>query len=632
VDIYQSIRRMALRTVSVIVIGFVSLSATPVMAQEYAVANDGNGAVVFNAATLALVTTIPLSGPFVDTNYDVAVMPNQSLAFVARGSDIWIIDLTQQPPALASGTNHIVGPLLGGIVEDLSLTVDGRFLVFSDGSGSSPLGVLNTATRTLVGTFNFLPDHNSVEVCDNGSVLVTSFSSNVVRRLVISATGVLTDTGQSLVVPEPNNVACARGGTTAAAVSRSSGQLRTFLVNGMTLVSTQVLPGTSLAINVSISGDGRLFGRRANDFVTAYSFNPTTGVLGPQLWSTNVGARPTVYGVDQMTLNPAGTLLFASAATYVAVMNANTGTIIGSVAALGPTGIAMRRISRGAADFDGDGRSDVALYRPSTSTWYAMQSTSNYTTAVVQTWGLNTDIQLNGDFDGDGRSDPAVYRPSTGTWYLLQSSSNYGTYVAQPWGLTTDITVPGDYDGDGKTDLGLFRPSTGTWYILRSSTNYTTFFSTAFGLNTDVPVPGDYDGDGRTDLAVYRPSTGVWYILTSSTNYTGLITTSFGLSTDITVPGDYDGDGKTDFGLFRPSTATWYVLKSSTNYTTAIVQPFGLGTDAAVPGDYDGDGRIDLAVYRPSTGIWYILGSRTNYTGLISTTFGLSTDVPLLKR
>ena len=122
------------------------------MTQEYAVANDGNGAVVFNATTLTLVATIPLSGPFVDTNYDVAVMPNQSLAFLARGGDIWIIDLTQQPPALASGINHIVGPLTGNIITDLSLTADGRFLVFSDGQASnSPLGVLNTATRTLVG-------------------------------------------------------------------------------------------------------------------------------------------------------------------------------------------------------------------------------------------------------------------------------------------------------------------------------------------------------------------------------------------------------------------------------------------------------------------------------------------------
>ena len=84
--------------------------------------------------------------------------------------------------------------------------------------------------------------------------------------------------------------------------------------------------------------------------------------------------------------------------------------------------------------------------------------------------------------------DPAVYRPSTGVWYLLQSSTNYTTFVSQSWGLGTDFPVPGDYDGDGKTDLGLYRPSTGNWYLLTSGSNYTTYIGQAWGLNTDTPL------------------------------------------------------------------------------------------------------------------------------------------------
>jgi hypothetical protein len=114
------------------------------------------------------------------------------------------------------------------------------------------------------------------------------------------------------------------------------------------------------------------------------------------------------------------------------------------------------------------------------------------------------------DFDGDGRTDLSVFRPSDGTWHVLQSGTN--TYRVQPFGLNTDEIVPGDYDGDGRTDFAVFRPSTGVWYVLRSSDSLVSTIN--WGLATDKPVPTDYDGDGKTDIAVYR--NGTWYLLQSS--------------------------------------------------------------------------------------------------------------------
>jgi cytochrome c peroxidase len=262
------------------------------------------------------------------------------------------------------------------------------------------------------------------------------------------------------------------------------------------------------------------------------------------------------------------------------------------------------------ADFDGDGKTDVSVFRPGDGNWYIRQSSTNNFT--VTNFGIASDKLAPADFDGDGKTDIAVFRD--GNWYWLNSSD--GQFRAVQFGAAADKPQPGDYDGDGTADAAVFRPADGTWYIRQSRDG---FIARQFGISSDRPVAADYDGDGRTDLGVYRD--GAWYLLKSASGFTAA---QFGIAEDKPVLGDYDGDGRADLAVFRPSGGAWYILQSGSGGFRGA--QFGISADTPAPGDYDGDGKSDLAVFRPSEGNWYILQSSSG--SLRGQNWGTGGDVP----
>ncbi|HEX6125136.1 MAG TPA: FG-GAP-like repeat-containing protein [Pyrinomonadaceae bacterium] len=271
--------------------------------------------------------------------------------------------------------------------------------------------------------------------------------------------------------------------------------------------------------------------------------------------------------------------------------------------------------NRAPFDFDGDGKTDIGIFRPAVGEWWYQRSSD----AVVPAFqfGNASDRIAPTDYTGDGKTDIAFFRASTGEWYILRSEDS--SFFSFPFGANGDIPAPADYDADGKADPAVFRPSSATWFIQRSGDNGTTIQQ--FGANGDQPVAADYDGDGKADLAIYRPSVGEWWLNRSTA---GVIAYGFGNSTDKAVPGDYTGDGKSDVAFWRPSTGEWYILRSED--TSFYSAPFGTTGDIPAPGDYDGDGKFDVTVFRPSAATWF---SQRTTAGTLIQQFGANGDTPI---
>jgi hypothetical protein len=404
------------------------------------------------------------------------------------------------------------------------------------------------------------------------------------------------------------------------------------LYNGITCFNCSVTTGTPIAvtagatttINFALVPGGRLSGA-----VTSLTTSTALGGITVQVYTSTgaflTSASTDAAGVYTTTGLPGGTYYARTFNSQGLIdqlyngieclsCNVTAGTPIAVTVGATTRGInfALAGLLAGdipiAADFDGDGKRELTVFRPSTGEWFINGS-------VVYQWGLPGDIPIAADFDGDGKTDLTVFRPSTGTWYIRYSSLGYSAANSYQWGLPGDIPIAGDFDGDGKTELTVWRPSDGTWYIRYSSLGYSAANTYQWGLPGDIPIAGDFDGDGKTELTVWRPSDGTWYLRYSSLGYNAANTYQWGLPGDIPIAGDFDGDGKTELTVWRPSDGTWYLRYSSFGYSAANTYQWGLPGDIPVTGDFDGDRRSELVVFRPSNSTWYISYSSLGYQG-----------------
>ena len=284
------------------------------------------------------------------------------------------------------------------------------------------------------------------------------------------------------------------------------------------------------------------------------------------------------------------------------------------------------------------------------ATWYAHRADN---TDMIAGFGEpSTDFFTPSDFDGDGKADLAVWRPgapSSAAFYIFRRSDN--SLQTDAFGQTgDDPAIVGDYDGDGKSDVAVYRcPAFGAgdgqcfFYYRGSNANPNgniTYIPWGFGETFDFFVnPGDFDGDGKYDFCIQRSdptATGAGQFVLLRSDDGGVEYVNWGKNTDIIVPGDYDGDGKFDFMVSRTETIgtsgrSYYLLERDGGGTGASPIRFGIAGDTRAPGDYDGDGKTDTAVWRPNVdpdlNFFYVL--RSSDGALVSFEYGIQVDLAI---
>jgi hypothetical protein len=297
-------------------------------------------------------------------------------------------------------------------------------------------------------------------------------------------------------------------------------------------------------------------------------------------------------------------------------------------------------------DFNGDGRTDIALYRegsrgpdaPQPSVWYFLDVLTG-TPFSIQ-WGSSLDVPAPADYDGDGKTDPGIFR-----WWDFNSGDTNEWWLSRPQlghlvlnGLELGYyKFPRNYLGSAKAEVGqLYQVDISqnpgetcfvSVYLVADDDGFVMRKTVGDACNVNpVPIPGDYDNDGRSEIAVFVNRHFKVWVAPYSAGYTAPNYLHY-MDVDTPVPGDYDGDGRTDFAgvKLQGGRMLWRIRKSSTGQEIEI--DYGLPTDTPVPGDYDGDGKTDLAVYRSGDGTWWITHSST---GTVQTVvYGYPTDSPL---
>jgi len=207
-------------------------------------------------------------------------------------------------------------------------------------------------------------------------------------------------------------------------------------------------------------------------------------------WS-NVASITTATATARFVFQVRAPMAAGTFPLYLALYNGsgtNFTNLVGTIRlTVATTNVAGTSFTPLVGKFNNDQFTDIGLYQPEFGKWHVATNSIPGTSVVsyfpatnpwISDWApasAGSFVPLVGDFNGDGKTDLCAYQPSTGDWYVR--TSNGTTFVGgnlwldnwAPASAGSFVPLVGDFNGDGKTDVTVYSPASGRWFVAAST-------------------------------------------------------------------------------------------------------------------------------------------------------------------
>ena len=288
-----------------------------------------------------------------------------------------------------------------------------------------------------------------------------------------------------------------------------------------------------------------------------------------------------------------------------------------------------------------DRKTDVFFWDEMGKVWRVNLSTGTgfEKTSWTGAWGSDGPIYV-GDLNKDKKSDVFMWRDSDKSWMVNLSTGSGFTMQrwTGAWGSDGPINVA-DLNGDERDDVFMWKDSDKSWTINLSTGSGFDMqrWTGAWGSDGEIHI-GHLNNDKKADVFMWRDSEGWQVNLSTGTGFINEKWVGACKQNYTSKTGDFNGDSKTDVGIWKEETKEWMINFSTGNGFKIETYTGAWGSDGPIfTGHLNNDVKTDIFMWRGSDNTWIINLSNPLLPGFVigKTTVsdcvtGTNTNIPQL--